>query len=138
VAILRARAGSSGNRRRRRSGRNRQPSAPVALPAPDAVAPVDLRLGDLDVAALGVLRDGRIRFRVTTSGPDPRFTIVDVPDCMENPDSVAELFVATHEKVVEWATPDVDADHRDDSVHSPPASGGAGRLGSIDQTTEGK
>ena len=104
MAILRARAGSSGNRRRRRSRRNRQPSGPVALPAPDPGAPVDVRLGDLDVAALGVLRDGRMRFRVTTIGPDPRFTIVDVPVYMENPDSVAELFVATHEKVVEWST----------------------------------
>jgi len=74
------------------------------------VAPADVRLGDLDVAALGVLRDGRIRFRVTTTGPDPRFTIVDVPAYMENP-----------EKVVEWSTPDVDADHRDDSVRLPPS-----------------
>ena len=134
MAILRARAGSSGNGRSRR---DRQPCAPVALPAPDPVAPVDVRLGDLDVAALGVLRDGRIRFRVTTSGPDPRFAIVDVPGYMEDPDSVAELFVATQEKVVEWSTPDVDADHRDDSVHSPPALGGVGWLGSTDQTTEG-
>lgn len=121
MAILRGRAASFVNRRRRRSLRNRQPSAPVALPAPDPVAPADVRLGDLDVAALGVLRDGRIRFRVTTTGPDPRFTIVDVPAYMENPESVAELFVATHEKVVEWSTPDVDADHRDDSVRLPPS-----------------
>jgi len=87
------------------------------LPSLDSVASADVCL---DVAALGVLRDGRIRFRVTTAGPDPRFTIVDVPAYMENPESVADLFVATHEKSVAWSTCEVDADHHDDGVCPPP------------------
>lgn len=90
----------------------------AALP-PDADLS-DVSDGDLHVAALGVLPDGRLRFRVSTAGSDPRFTIANVPFDMENPEAVAEILVVAHENLVTWSACVVDPDRHGGTAGQPP------------------
>jgi hypothetical protein len=74
----------------------------------------------MDVYALPAVHDGLARYRITVSERPGRYTILEVPADVEDPEGLVELFAASHLHVLEWASV-ADEDHEVDEWVEPPS-----------------